>query len=469
MPALTSSLRRSLTHRGATLRALDPRVIQCHSKTFASKTPGNRSEGSIGDAFASLSNNEIELPARFAELKRGLIGQNGDAILDSWMRLLKHLEKETIPQVNELSHSIIPEVDFSSIVENGGELPEKAKGLLKDRGTIIIRGLVPEKQALDWKQSVRDYIKKNPSTKGFPAHDIQVYELYWSKAQLEARAHQNMLRAQTALNLVWNKKPEDRVVLREPTTYCDRLRMRTVSTRVQFGRNHLTTSLQPGDKSFNLGPHLDGGSLERWEDAEYRKCYTEILQGRWEDHDAFNISPRLGANVDMYNGPGGCSAFRSYQVSRTSKDQNVPTVANSRTGMAFIVRMRSIERLPSGIPRPQGFYSLHSSAAFRIPNPWRLDPREKLVLLSRSRHGCGTRAPAQFPPSHQSDWLHNNPHDAAGRRGVLALRRSTHGREGTSGQARCQCLLHPCCTALRYQRRLSQAPAGQLPGVETSA
>ncbi|WAO96089.1 Hypothetical protein NCS54_01375100 [Fusarium falciforme] len=287
MSVFSSSLRRSFLCQGAAVRPLGqgPRLLPLRGRGLASVAPGNRSEGSIGDAFTSLSKNEIELPHRFGQLKNQLIGDSGRAILDSWVRLLQHVEKETIPSVNELSSSIIPEVEFSSIVENGGQLPDKSKALLKERGTIVIRGLVSEKQALDWKQSVRGYISKNPSTKGFPTDDIQVYELYWSKAQLEARAHQNMLLAQAALNCVWSKADQDKAVLSEA----------------------------PGDKSFNLGPHLDGGSLERWEDPEYRMCYTEILQGRWEEHDAFNVSPRLGANVDMYNGPGGCSAFRSYQ------------------------------------------------------------------------------------------------------------------------------------------------------------
>lgn len=176
-------------------------------------------------------------------MKRDLVGRNGEAIFDSWHRLLKRIERETIPKVNDLSHSIIPEVEFPSIVENGGHLPENAKRLLKERGTIIVQGLVSEKQALDWKQSVRNYIKKNPATKGFPAHNIQVYELYWSKAQLEARAHMNMLEAQRALNLVWSKEPEDGVVLSEPIAYCDRLRMRTVSCYTNPGRSHLTLFL----------------------------------------------------------------------------------------------------------------------------------------------------------------------------------------------------------------------------------
>ncbi|CAH0035518.1 unnamed protein product [Clonostachys rhizophaga] len=327
---------------------------------LASMALGNRSEGSIGDAFASLSTNNFELPPRFGSLKQQLVGQNGEAILDSWLRLLKHLDEETIPSVNELSHSIIPEVDFSSIVQNGGQLPEKPKALLKDCGTIVIRGLVSERQALGWKQSVREYVKKNPSTKGFPANDRQVYEIYWSKAQLEARAHQNMLLAQTALNLVWDKQEHDKVVLSEAVAYCDRLRMR-----------------MPGDKSFNLGPHLDGGSLERWEDREYRKCYTEILEGHWEDHNAFNVSPRLNATVDMYNGPGGCSAFRSYQ-GWLSLSNCAPTNGSLRV-----------------------FPDLKASTAYTLLRPFVTETGDRWSLDSKSPifHGAAMGAGQELLPS----------------------------------------------------------------------
>jgi hypothetical protein len=99
---------------------------------------GNRTAGSIGDAFASLSIYNIELPARFSELKRDLVERNGETTLDSWHRLLKHIERETTPKVNELSHSIIPEVEFRSIVKNRGHLPKNAKRLLKERGRIIV-------------------------------------------------------------------------------------------------------------------------------------------------------------------------------------------------------------------------------------------------------------------------------------------------------------------------------------------
>lgn len=58
------------------------------------------------------------------------------------------------------------------------------------------------------------------------------------------------------------------------------------------------------DAKFALGPHIDGGSLERWEDEGYRNCYKKILQGRWKEHDPFDAGVRVYANSDLYNGPG---------------------------------------------------------------------------------------------------------------------------------------------------------------------
>ncbi|KAH8698601.1 hypothetical protein BGW36DRAFT_358130 [Talaromyces proteolyticus] len=256
----------------------------------------NRSEGSssIASAFASLSSAKVDLPPRFIDLKRSIIHSHEEAVLAGWTRLLQ--QRLTLDKLKKLESNVIPEVEFADIVGNKGRLPNDIESRLRECGTIIVRGLVSTDQALNWKQQVRDYVKLNPQTEGFPAGNIQVYELYWSKAQLEARSHANMLLVQTALNRVWRAKPQDPVDLDIPVTYCDRLRMRT-----------------PGDQSFNLGPHLDGGSLERWEDPEYRQCYSSILRGDWEKHDPFDATHRLKATVDMYKGPGGCSAFRSYQ------------------------------------------------------------------------------------------------------------------------------------------------------------
>jgi hypothetical protein len=80
------------------------------------------------------------------------------------------------------------------------------------------------------------------------------------------------------------------VSLDTPLTYCDRMRIR-----------------RPGDMRCAIGPHVDGGSIERWEDPIYRSVYDEILKGDWEGFDAWDIDKRVGAVQDMYDGPGNVS------------------------------------------------------------------------------------------------------------------------------------------------------------------
>lgn len=127
-----------------------------------------------------------------------------------------------------MGRELIPAIDFAAIKD--GRFPESTKAELKRSGAIIVRGVVTEKQALDWKADIRNYIQANPQTKGFPKDNIQIYELYWAKAELEARSHPNMLAVQRALNEVWHtSKEDDPVDLGTPLTYCDRLRIRTVS------------------------------------------------------------------------------------------------------------------------------------------------------------------------------------------------------------------------------------------------
>lgn len=97
---------------------------------------------------------------------------------------------------------------------------------------------------------------------------------------------------------LFNASPEaaSTVSLSQPLTYCDRLRIRL-----------------PGDAKFALGPHVDGGSVERWEDPHYRSAYRAILQGHWRDHDAWDIGGRPLANMNLYDGPGSCGVFRALQ------------------------------------------------------------------------------------------------------------------------------------------------------------
>jgi hypothetical protein len=139
----------------------------------------------------------------------------------------------------------------------------------------------------------------NSARKAFPQNDPQVYELYWSAPQLKARAHPNLLKAQTSLMNLWHlSDPQSRISLSQPLAYADRLRIR-----------------QPGDAKFALGPHIDGGSVERWEEHGYGlgKVYDRIFEGNWVNYDPWDASTRVRAVVDNYGGLGACTMFRMFQ------------------------------------------------------------------------------------------------------------------------------------------------------------
>lgn len=157
---------------------------------------------------------------------------------------------------------------------------------------------MPKPTALKYKQRAQDYIAANRDrVRAFPKDDPAVYELYWSSSQVDARAHPNMLATQRFLNTLWHSSdPDAPISVSHPLTYADRFRIRN-----------------PGDAKFALGPHSDGGSLERWEDPEYRKCYKQILQGQWEEYDPFDAAHRVKAKQDLYNGAGTCSMLRFFQ------------------------------------------------------------------------------------------------------------------------------------------------------------
>lgn len=138
------------------------------------------------------------------------------------------------------------------------------------------------------------------TTPAFPPHDPQVYELYWSEPQLKARAHPNLIKTQRALmQSLWTvSSPDAEISMAQPLGYADRLRIR-----------------QPGDATFALGPHIDAGSVERWEPDGYGKggVYERVWAGDWESYDPWDAAPRLNAVADLYNGAGACSMFRMFQ------------------------------------------------------------------------------------------------------------------------------------------------------------
>jgi len=121
-------------------------------------------EGDISSVFASLAGDKTdELPSRFAELKREIIGEHGDAILASWKRLIPVVE-EKVREANERGPSIFPEVQFSDIQRNN--IDPAMIDRIKQTGVCIVRNAIPKNEIIEILADVRKYIKDNPTTKG---------------------------------------------------------------------------------------------------------------------------------------------------------------------------------------------------------------------------------------------------------------------------------------------------------------
>lgn len=191
---------------------------------------------------------------------------------------------------------LIPELDMEHVAS--GMVPESITDQIRRHGAVVIRNVIPMDEARELKKQAQNYVQANRDrVKAFPPDDPAVYELYWTPSQTMARAHPNVLSTQRFLQTLWHSSdPNSKISTTHPLTYADRFRIR-----------------KPGDAKFSLGPHSDGGSLEKWEDGEYSKVYRAILAGDWEQYDAFDAKHRIHAKMDMYNGAGACSMFRFFQ------------------------------------------------------------------------------------------------------------------------------------------------------------
>lgn len=234
------------------------------------------------------------LEARFADVKKSLVKpEHYAAVQDSWTRLIKVLETRTA-EIDKAGPSAVPYVDFSSIGPDG-KFPDDIAALIKESGCCVLRGVVTRDQALAWKESMLDYCTRHPDVPRFPPNAPQMYGTFWQPAQNEARSHPNMIKAQLAMSQLYTASPDTMVDLTEQAMYADRFRVR-----------------MPGAAG-TLPPHLDNGSIERWEDPEYSAVYRAVWEGRWEKYDAWDMDHRAEAIIDMYGGSGACSGFRSLQ------------------------------------------------------------------------------------------------------------------------------------------------------------
>ncbi|KAF9532701.1 DUF1479-domain-containing protein [Crepidotus variabilis] len=242
----------------------------------------------------------MQLGPKFAELKATIASSypNFEAnVTNAWAEILAESDKTT-KTIKEQGTEYVPQVSFTDLPNLSEDEIEK----IRRRGTVVIKDVVDDKQAAAWKDELKQFIQTNPSVQGVPADDPQFFELYWTKPQVEARSHPNLLAATVWLSNLYHFQDKESaskfegVNVNVPLTYADRFRIR---------RGGFPWAFHP--------PHVDGGTIERWEDPTFRGCFREIFSGNWRAHDPYELEARLNARSSLYGRPNQSSIFRTFQ------------------------------------------------------------------------------------------------------------------------------------------------------------
>ncbi|ODV67138.1 DUF1479-domain-containing protein [Hyphopichia burtonii NRRL Y-1933] len=272
-----------------------------------------------------------DLDPRFAALKAKLVDpQKQEAVVASWKRLLKALEKEN-QKIIENGTAYVPTVEWKDIVANDYELPASASSEFKTKGSMMVKGVIEKNQVDQWFDELVTFCKEHPETAGYTfPNPTSWYNLFWCKPQSEARSHPNIQRLFKAFAHQFHVSDKEKLIdLDTQIIYGDRIRIR-----------------KPGAAA-SLSLHLDSSSIERWEDDNYRATYKEIFDGHWEDWDPFRLDERAYAKEDLYEDAGTarptiCSSFRTLQGWLALSDNKtgegtLKVIPNLKLVMAYII------------------------------------------------------------------------------------------------------------------------------------
>ncbi|MFC9954202.1 DUF1479 domain-containing protein [Streptomyces prasinus] len=232
----------------------------------------------------------------------------------------------------ERGETVWPVIDYADIAD-GTVTPEQLDKLRR-RGCLVVRGHFEREQALGWDASIVDYVERNEFFENYrgPGDDFfgsvgskpEIYPVYWSQAQMEARQSDRMATVQSFLNSLWKHESEgvrwfdpDRDAL-----YPDRIRRRP-----------------PGADSGGLGTHLDPGTLDLWMTRAYQQAFRHLFDGSVEEYDPWDAAHRTAG--PQYPGSTMCSAFRTFQgwtaLSDMDHDQGVLHTVPIPEAMAYLM------------------------------------------------------------------------------------------------------------------------------------
>ncbi|CAM3508697.1 DUF1479 domain-containing protein [Nocardioides zeicaulis] len=287
-----------------------------------------------------------DLPAAIREVKTALrrnIEASGRSV-DEVFAVAEQAVADRVAEIKadrERGEAIWPIIDYADIAN--GTVSQAQLDKLRRRGCLVVRGHFEHEQARRWDAEIVDYVDGNNFFEDYrgPGDDFfgsvgskpEIYPIYWSAAQMEARQSERMANVQSFLNSQWKSESEG-VQWFDPdrdSLYPDRIRRRP-----------------PGADSGGLGTHSDPGTLDLWMTQAYQKAFRHLFDGTIEEYDPWDAAYRTSG--PQYPGSTMCSAFRTFQgwtaLSDMAHDQGVLHTVPIPEAMAYLMLRPLLDDVP---------------------------------------------------------------------------------------------------------------------------
>ena len=287
-----------------------------------------------------------DLPGAIRQIKAALrarITASGRSVEDVFAVIEKRVraQVEQIAAEKARGETVWPVIDYADIA--AGTVTADQLARLRQRGCLIVRSHFDRDQALGWDQDIVSYVESNQFFETYrgPGDDFfgsvgsrpEIYPIYWSPAQMQARQSDRMARVQAFLNAQWTSQ-SDGVQWFDPqrdSLYPDRIRRRP-----------------EGADSAGLGTHLDPGTLDLWMTQAYQRAFRHLFDGTVEAYDPWDAAYRTAG--PQYPGTTMCSAFRTFQgwtaLSDMAHDQGVLHTVPIPEAMGYLMLRPLLSDVP---------------------------------------------------------------------------------------------------------------------------
>ena len=172
-------------------------------------------------------------------------------------------------------------------------LPGRARALRPGTSPALDRDIV---RYVDSNNFFENYRGPADDFFGSVGSKPEIYPVYWSPTQMQARQDDRMAQVQRFLNRLWKHESEGAQWFdpNRDSLYPDRIRRRP-----------------EGADSAGLGTHLDPGNLDLWMTRAHQKAFRHLFDGTIEQYDPWDAAYRTAG--PQYPGTTMCSAFRTFQ------------------------------------------------------------------------------------------------------------------------------------------------------------